>query len=319
MLFRGFSPSSSLSVSFAFSRGRRTWTRDAGRAAIGPGLMLLSLHILVGHAGAGRGAPCRARAAAADHRRAHLSVLLVPPSLPGPHIRAWRSLILIMSLAYSHFVTPAPRWPSYSGPISAAPLTDLREVEAADPARSAPADRQPDQPHRRLRRGTPISHPISTLGAIELNPARPAADFQPVQRGDRGVFILPLDRMAALLTRMLPSARSADPRYTALSRRGALAHARRWPGMRGARNPAYGRHRREHAAPGHERPADQRPQARRKRSADGQIRSTAARSGEALCHRFYPREPRGTERPRAMEIISFSINLEQSATSSTRT
>jgi phosphate:Na+ symporter len=31
----------------AFNFGRRTWIRDVGRAAIGLGLMLLALHILL--------------------------------------------------------------------------------------------------------------------------------------------------------------------------------------------------------------------------------------------------------------------------------
>src|ERR1700756_3634964 len=89
----------------AFRRGGRTRTRDIGRVSIGLGLMLLALHILV---------DTLAPAESAPEARAIFAVLSSQPALClfAAAVLAWAAhssvavVLLVMSLAYSNFISP---------------------------------------------------------------------------------------------------------------------------------------------------------------------------------------------------------------------
>jgi phosphate:Na+ symporter len=66
----------------AFRSGARTRIKDLGRVAIGLGLMLLALHIL-------------------------LDTLAPAEEAPGVGVFRFATVLLVMSLAYSHFITPS--------------------------------------------------------------------------------------------------------------------------------------------------------------------------------------------------------------------
>jgi phosphate:Na+ symporter len=198
----------------AFNRGQRTWIRDAGRATIGLGLMLLSLHILVDTLAPAESAPAA---------RELLSVITREPALcvVFAAILAWAAhssaaiVVLTMSLAYSHFVAPAATLALVLGANLGAAVNPVLESGSA----SNPAS-------RRLPIGNminrvvgvvlflPFLHPISGLMArIDPNPVRAVADFHTLFNIVLAVgFMLMLDQLAALLVRILPERkRTADP------------------------------------------------------------------------------------------------------------
>src|SRR5690242_17674140 len=89
----------------AFKLGGRTRTRDLGRVAIGLGLMLLSLHTLLGTLAPAENAPSVRALLLAITGEPMLCVLLAAALTWAAHSSA-AVVLLVMSLAYSHFVTP---------------------------------------------------------------------------------------------------------------------------------------------------------------------------------------------------------------------
>jgi phosphate:Na+ symporter len=90
----------------AFKLGGRTMTRDLGRVAIGLGLMLLSLHILLDTLEPAENAPNVRALLSAVTGEPILCVLMAAALTWAAHSSA-AVVLLVMSLAYSHFVTPA--------------------------------------------------------------------------------------------------------------------------------------------------------------------------------------------------------------------
>ncbi len=198
----------------AFRRGARTRTRDLGRVLIGVGLMLLALHIFLGAlvttesavvsqallgAIANQPVLCLAIAAAVTWA-AHSSVAVV---------------LVVMSLGAAHLVSPAAELALVLGANVGSALNPLLETsQAGNPA------------SRRLPVGNlltrivgcalvlPFLRPIAdALESFEPNPARLAADFHTAFNLLLALlFIGPLDFVAAWLTRWLPDQpRAADP------------------------------------------------------------------------------------------------------------
>jgi len=198
----------------AFKRGGRTRTRDLGRVFIGIGLMLLALHIFLGALtttesavvsqaliGAIADQPilCLAIAAAVTWA-AHSSVAVV---------------LVVMSLGAAHLVSPTAEIAMVLGANVGSALNPLIETN------------QPGNPaSRRLPIGNlltrlvgcaavlPFVHPIAdALGRFEPNPARLAADFHTAFNVLLALlFIGPLDFIAVRLTRWLPDQpKAADP------------------------------------------------------------------------------------------------------------
>ena len=198
----------------AFKRGGRTRTRDLGRVAIGVGLMLLSLHILLDTLAPAEEAPV-VRALLAAVTGEPLLCMLIAAALTWAAHSSVAVVLLVMSLAYSGFITPTAALALVLGANLGSAINPLVEgSQAGNPAT------------RRLPFGNllnrvigcglvlPFLHPIAeALQRIEPNPSRLAADFHTVFNVVLAlVFILPLGGLASLLTRFLPETKKpSDP------------------------------------------------------------------------------------------------------------
>src|ERR1700757_3518429 len=89
----------------AFKRGGQTRTRDLGRVAIGGGLMVLSLHILLDTLAPAENAPA-VRTVLGAVTPEPLLCLLMAAALTWVAHSSVTVVLLVMSLAYSQFVTP---------------------------------------------------------------------------------------------------------------------------------------------------------------------------------------------------------------------
>src|SRR5262249_3020416 len=89
----------------AFRAGARTWVKDLGRVAIGLGLMLLALHILLDTLAPAENAP-GVRVLLDAITGDPVLCILVAAGLTWAVHSSVATVLLIMSLAYSHFITP---------------------------------------------------------------------------------------------------------------------------------------------------------------------------------------------------------------------
>src|SRR6266550_2808224 len=89
----------------AFRAGARTWIKDLGRVAIGLGLMLLALHILLDTLAPAENAPS-VRALLDAITDDPVLCVVVAAGLTWAVHSSVATVLLIMSLAYSHFITP---------------------------------------------------------------------------------------------------------------------------------------------------------------------------------------------------------------------
>jgi len=182
----------------AFNIGGRTITRDLGRVSIGLGLMLLALHILIDTLAPAESVPSVRIVLGAITAEPVLCVLFAAALTWAAHSSA-AVVLLVMSLAYSHFVSP---------------IAALALVLGANLA------------SRRLPLGNllnravgvvlvlPFLQPITDLFAqFDPNPARMAADFHTVFNVALALaFIFLLDGIARVLVWLLPEpAKLADP------------------------------------------------------------------------------------------------------------
>jgi len=198
----------------AFKRGGQTRTRDLGRVAIGVGLMVLSLHILLDTLAPAENAPA-VRTLLGAITSEPLLCLLIAAGLIWIAHSSVTVVLLVMSLAYSNFIAPVAALALILGANLGSAINPMVEGSQGDNPAS-----------RRLPLGNllnravgcllvlPFLHPIArVLAEIEPNPSRMAADFHTAFNvGLALIFILPLNGMAALLTRMLPArAKANDP------------------------------------------------------------------------------------------------------------
>jgi phosphate:Na+ symporter len=202
----------------AFKRSAQTRIRDLGRVAIGMGLMLLSLHILLDTLAPAENAPV-VRSLLQAVTTEPLLCLLMAAALTWAAHSSVTVVVLVMSLAYSHFVTPDATLALILGANLGSAINPLLEGSRSDNPAS-----------RRLPLGNllsrlvgcalvlPFLHPIAeALGHIEPNASRMAADFHTAFNVALAVcFILPLNSMAALLTRLLPEREKANDASTPL-------------------------------------------------------------------------------------------------------
>ncbi len=190
----------------AFRRGKRTRTRDIGRAIIGAGLMLLSLHILLDTLAPAEDAPAVRSLLALITQEPILSVAIGAALAFAAHSSV-AAVLLVMSLAYSNFLMPEAALALIVGANLGSAITPM--VEGGRPG--DPASRRVPLGNLMMRAAgcaavLPFLHPIATeLLRIEPNPSRMAADFHVAFNAAIAlVFIFPLDRIASLLTRLLP-------------------------------------------------------------------------------------------------------------------
>jgi phosphate:Na+ symporter len=198
----------------AFKRGGRTRTRDLGRALIGIGLMLLALHIFLGALETTQSVPISRTLLGAITDQPILSLLIVAAMTWAAHSSV-AVVLVVMSLGAAHLISPTAVLAMVLGANVGSALNPLIETSQRGNLAS-----------RRLPIGNlltrvagcalvlPFLHPIAdTLQRYEPNPARLAADFHTAFNLLLAlVFIGPLDFVAARLTRWLPDQpKSADP------------------------------------------------------------------------------------------------------------
>ncbi len=190
----------------AFKRGKLPRTRDLGRVAIGVGLMLLSLHILLDTLAPAETAPA-VRTLLAATTRDPILCLLGAAALTWAAHSSVTVVLLVMSLAYSGFVTPAAAIALILGANLGSAINPLIEGSHSDNPAS-----------RRLPIGNlvnrvvgcalvvPFVNPIAEVFTrFEPNPSRMAADFHTVFNLVLAlIFFLPLGGLASLLRRFLP-------------------------------------------------------------------------------------------------------------------
>ncbi len=165
----------------AFNLGGRTLTRDLGRVTIGLGLMLLSLHILIDTLEPAENAPSVRALLTAITGEPVLCVLIAAALTWAAHSSA-AVVLLVMSLAYSHFVSPVAALALVLGSNLGSAINPLLESSGAGNLAS-----------RRLPLGNlinravgvvlvlPFLQPIADFSArLDPNPARMAADFHTV-------------------------------------------------------------------------------------------------------------------------------------------
>jgi phosphate:Na+ symporter len=198
----------------AFKRGGRTWTRDLGRAAIGIGLMLLALHIFLG-ALTMTESSAAARALLSAITGQPMLCLLVAAAFTWAAHSSVAIVLVVMSLGAAQLISPTAVIAMVLGANIGSALNPL--IEASQPGNPA---------SRRLPVGNvltrlvgcalvlPFLHQIAdALQQLEPNSARLAADFHTTFNIVLAlVFIGPLDLVARMLTRWLPDQpKAADP------------------------------------------------------------------------------------------------------------
>jgi phosphate:Na+ symporter len=198
----------------AFKRGGRTRTRDLGRAMIGIGLMLLALHIFLGALVTTESAAV-SRALLGAITSLPIMCLLIAAAITWAAHSSVAVVLVIMSIGAAHLVSPTAVLSLVLGANVGSALNPL--IETSRPGNPA---------SRRLPIGNlltriagcvmvlPFLNPIADLlQRYEPNPARLAADFHTAFNVLLALlFIWPLDLVAAQLKRWLPDLpRAADP------------------------------------------------------------------------------------------------------------
>lgn len=200
----------------AFNHGGRTRTRDLGRMAIGIGLMLLSLHILLDSLAPAENAPNVQTLLRMITGQPILNVLLAAVLSWAAH-SSIAVVILTMSLSYSSFVTPVAALALILGANLGTAINPLFEATVRGNLASY-----------RLPVGNlanriigcalvfPFLQPIADhLSSLDPNPVRFAADFHTAFNVIlAALFILPLDGVAAALRRALPERAAASDAAT---------------------------------------------------------------------------------------------------------
>ena len=198
----------------AFKRSARTRVRDLGRVAIGLGLVLLSLHILLDTLAPAENAP-NVRALLAASTGVPMLNIIFGALLAWAAHSSVAVVLLVMSLSYSHFITPV---------VALALVLGANLGSAINPLVEGGGLKNPLT--RRLPLGNlinriagcalvlPFLQPIAdSLTRLDPNPVRQVADFHTLfNLALAAIFIVPLPAFAKLLEWLLPkAAASPDP------------------------------------------------------------------------------------------------------------
>jgi phosphate:Na+ symporter len=202
----------------AFNRGHRTWIRDMGRVAIGLGLMLLALHILLDSLEPAEHAPNVQILLEAVTGEPVLCALIAAIVAWAVHSSA-AVVLLVMSLAYSHFISPMASLALVVGANLGSAVNPLLEGGRGNPSsRRLPIGNLVNR-LTGVALALPFLQPIAfILQKIEPDPARMAADFHSAFNLVLALLFIPLlDPIAALLVRLLPERKqprdSSTPLY----------------------------------------------------------------------------------------------------------
>ncbi|HEY6618378.1 MAG TPA: Na/Pi cotransporter family protein [Steroidobacteraceae bacterium] len=199
--------------------GGNSLVKAIGRIIIGLGLTLLALHILVDTLAPAEEAPA-VRALLGSITNDPVMCIIIAAALTWAAHSSVAVVLFIMSLAYSHFVTTEAALALVLGANFGSAINPLIEAgNSRDPA------------SRRLPVGNilnrlvgvlialPFLHPIAQeLAAWQPNAAKLTAEFHMLFNiALAAIFIGPLDAIAELLTRLLPERKQPDdasaPRY----------------------------------------------------------------------------------------------------------
>jgi phosphate:Na+ symporter len=198
----------------AFKMAGQTRARDLGRVAIGLGLMLLALHILLDTLAPAENAPAVRTLLAAITGDPVLCVVIAAVLTWAAHSSV-AVVLLVMSLAYSHFVTPQVALALVLGANLGSAINPLFEGGT----RTNPAS-------RRLPAGNMINRLLGvalvlpflapvTDAMVRLQPdaAKMAAEFHIFFNAALAIIFMPLlGPLAWLLARLLPEQKQAtDP------------------------------------------------------------------------------------------------------------
>ena len=197
-----------------FRVGGQSLTRALGRIAIGLGLTLLALHILVDTLAPAEEAPA-VRVLLTDITHDPVLCIVIAAALTWAAHSSVAVVLLVMSLAYSHFVTTDAALALVLGANLGSAINPLLEGGVrGDPA------------SRRLPLGNLLNRLVGILIALPLLPllarelpvlqpdaAKMTAEFHLLFNvALAAIFIGPLDALAWLLVRILPERKQpADP------------------------------------------------------------------------------------------------------------
>jgi phosphate:Na+ symporter len=201
-----FAPVFLLAGVVAFRRGARTRTRDLGRVSVGLGLILLALHILVDTLAPAESAP-EARALFALISGQPALCILIAAALAWAAHSSVAVVLLVISLAYSNFLTPLASLAFVLGANLGSAINPLFEGGSFD-----------DPASRRLPVGNLLNRLVGVvatypfLGAIaellirfDPHPGRMIADFHLAFNAVLALaFIGLLDPVSRLLVHILP-------------------------------------------------------------------------------------------------------------------
>lgn len=211
----------------AFRRGARTRSRDLGRVAIGLGLMLLSLHLLLATIAPAENAPMLRRMLAMLTADPVVAVMLAALMSWAAHSSV-AAILLIASLAGGGVIGPE---------AAIAMVAGANLGSAVNPVVEGPGGDGRNPAARRLPVGNlinrlvgclivvPLLGPITAgLQAVSPDAARLAANFHlAFNLAMAGLFIGPLPWFARMLTRMFPERIAvADPAMPLYLDRSAL-------------------------------------------------------------------------------------------------
>ena len=203
----------------AFRSGARTRLKDLGRVAIGAGLMLLALHILIDSLAPAEDAPT-ARAVLQSITGDPVLCIVIAAALTWAAHSSVATVLLIMSLAFSNFVTPAATLALVLGANLGSAINPV--IEGA---------RRGDPASYRLPVGNllnrligiavvvPFLHPMAdAFRSFQPDAAKMTAEFHIAFNVALALVFLPLlDPLAALLRKTFPerpsTADATAPRY----------------------------------------------------------------------------------------------------------
>ena len=203
----------------AFRSGGRSRLKDMGRVAIGLGLMLLALHILLDTLAPAESAPS-VRALLRMMTGDPILCVLIAAALTWAAHSSVAVVLLIMSLAFSHFVTPAAALALVLGANLGSAINPVLEGgRRGDPA----SYRLPVGNLLNRLVGVCVALPflqyiVDAAQRIEPNTARLTAEFHIGFNVALAVIFLPLlGPLSSILVRMLPDSKLAldpsAPRY----------------------------------------------------------------------------------------------------------
>jgi phosphate:Na+ symporter len=198
----------------AFRRGGRTRTRDLGRVAIGLGLMLLALHILLDTLAPAEQAPQVRELFAVFTSQPIVCVLLAAVLTWAAHSSV-AVVLLVMSLAYSDFISPVGALALVLGANLGSAINPVFEgSKSGDPA----SRRVPIGNFLNRVIGVAATLPllpqiVELFGRFHPDPAQMTAEFHLAFNVALAlIFIGLLDGLAWLLMQILPEQKKpADP------------------------------------------------------------------------------------------------------------